>query len=200
MIDCLSRLQKQQLTFFSRRITVWLRTILAGIVHVCGSPEVVRGTVVLICRRMRSPFHGRGRSVGLRGTVACDESSSYSLASTRPTAVLICGQQQSRIANVRPTTVQLRTKEPGTKCPATHRKETDTRYEADLLIHCGNCTVCHKTCYNWKRRPHSSCRLDSQCSGDREEEEAEEIKLLITVSIQRPRLSVLFIIPPKLIT
>jgi len=24
---------------------------------------------------------------------------------------------------------------------------------------------------NWRRRPHSSFRLDSQCSGDREEEE-----------------------------
>ena len=27
---------------------------------------------------------------------------------------------------------------------------------------------------NWRRRPHSSCRLDSQCSGDREDEEEIE--------------------------
>ena len=29
---------------------------------------------------------------------------------------------------------------------------------------------------NWRRRPHSSCRLNSQCSGDREEEQEEKEK------------------------
>ena len=33
---------------------------------------------------------------------------------------------------------------------------------------------------NWRRRPHSSCKLDSQCSGDPEEKKKLHYNLLVT--------------------
>ena len=45
--------------------------------------------------------------------------------------------------------------------PATHRTIRQSSYTP-------NSTAAER---NWRERTHSSCRLDSQCSGDREEEE-----------------------------
>ena len=55
------------------------------------------------------------------------------------------------------------------RCPLLQTARTNVWPTAVQLL-TPNCTAARK---NWRRQLHSSCRLDFQCSGDREEEESQ---------------------------
>ena len=56
----------------------------------------------------------------------------------------------------------------------TYTAETPTSVDSKNKRVASSSSATHQTLQkaerNWRRRPHSSCRLDSQCSGDREKE------------------------------
>ena len=57
------------------------------------------------------------------------------------------------------------------RCPLLQRQQEQTCGQQQSS-YAPKCTAAKR---NWRRRPHSSCRLDSQCSGDREEEEVVKL-------------------------
>ena len=70
----------------------------------------------------------------------------------------------------------VKTRRPNIHCRDAHfcrqQEQTCGQRQSSYTL---NSTVARR---NWRRRLQSSCRLDSQCSGDREEEEEEEVMLL----------------------
>ena len=71
----------------------------------------------------------------------------------------------------------VKTRRPNIHCRDAHfcrqQEQTCGQRQSSYTL---NSTVARR---NWRRRLQSSCRLDSQCSGDREEEEEEEEVMLL---------------------
>ena len=68
----------------------------------------------------------------------------------------------------KPAAVVLKTRRPNRYCRDAHfGRQQEQTCGQQQFSYTPNSTAAGR---NWRRQPHSSCRLDSQCSGDREEE------------------------------